>query len=96
MTKSELIEEVAERIDVPKNRASAIVNAVFDSMKQALVGDERIELRGFGSFSIRNYDARVGRNPRTGEKVQVPPKKSVHFKVGKELKHRVDTLNDYS
>lgn len=96
MTKSELIEEVAERIDVPKNRASAIVNAVFDSMKQALVSDERIELRGFGSFSIRNYDARVGRNPRTGEEVQVPPKKSVHFKVGKELKHRVDTLNDYS
>ena len=93
MTKSELIEEVAERIDVPKNRAEAIVNAVFDSMKEALLGDERIELRGFGSFSIRNYEARTGRNPRTGDTVKVPPKKSVHFKVGKELKERVDTLN---
>lgn len=95
MTKSELIAKVAERIDVPKTRADSIVNAVFDSMKQALLADDRIELRGFGSFSIRNYDARIGRNPRTGEKVQVPPKKSVHFKVGKELKHRVDTLNEY-
>lgn len=96
MTKSELIEEVADRLDVTKTRASAIVNAIFDSMKEALLSDERIELRGFGSFSIRNYDARIGRNPRTGEEVHVPPKKSVHFKVGKELKQRVDTLNDYS
>ncbi len=96
MTKSELIEEVSDRLDVPRNRASAIVNAIFDAMKGALLEDERIELRGFGSFSIRNYDARVGRNPRTGEEVEVPPKKSVHFKVGKELKQRVDTLNDYN
>ncbi len=96
MTKSELIEEVADRIDVPKSRASAIVNAIFESMKGALLEDDRIELRGFGSFSIRNYDARIGRNPRTGEEVEVPPKKSVHFKVGKELKHRVDTLNEYN
>ena len=96
MTKSELIEEVSDRLDVPRNRASAIVNAIFDAMKGALLEDERIELRGFGSFSIRNYDARVGRNPRTGEEVKVPPKKSVHFKVGKELKQRVDTLNDYN
>ncbi len=96
MTKSELIEEVADRIDVPKSRASAIVNAIFESMKGALLDDDRIELRGFGSFSIRNYDARIGRNPRTGEEVEVPPKKSVHFKVGKELKHRVDTLNEYN
>jgi integration host factor subunit beta len=95
MTKSELIAAVAERIDVPKSRADSIVNAVFDSMKQALVADERIELRGFGSFSIREYQARTGRNPRTGEEVDVPPKKSVHFKVGKELKERVDTLNEY-
>lgn len=93
MTKSELIEQVAERIDVPKNRAEAIVNAVFESMKEALLSDDRIELRGFGSFSIRHYDARTGRNPRTGDTVKVPPKKSVHFKVGKELKERVDTLN---
>ena len=95
MTKSELVEMVAERMDVSRKRAESIVNAVFDSMKQALLDDERVELRGFGSFSIRNYEGRTGRNPRTGEEVEVPPKKSVHFKVGKELRERVDTLNDY-
>ncbi len=94
MTKSELIERVSERMNIPKNRAEVVVNAVFDSMKQALLEDDRVELRGFGSFSIRNYDARTGRNPRTGEEVHVEAKKSIHFKVGKELRGRVDTLND--
>ena len=89
-----MIEQIADRIDVPKTRADPIVNAVFEAMKGALRDDDRIELRGFGSFSIREYDGRMGRNPRTGEKVRVPPKKSVHFKVGKELKNRVDTLNE--
>ena len=92
MTKSELIERVSERMEIPKSRAEIVVNAVFDSMKQALLDDQRIELRGFGSFSIRSYDARKGRNPRTGEEVDVDAKKSVHFKVGKELRDRVDTL----
>ncbi|QDG51856.1 integration host factor subunit beta [Persicimonas caeni] len=96
MTKSELIEVVAERIDIPKNRAYDVVNAIFDAMKDALLQEDRIELRGFGSFSIREYDARVGRNPRTGEEVFVDAKKSVHFKVGKELRERVDVLNEYN
>ncbi|MFW5966000.1 MAG: HU family DNA-binding protein [Persicimonas sp.] len=96
MTKSELIETVAERIDIPKNRAHKVVNAIFDAMKGALLDEDRIELRGFGSFSIREYDARVGRNPKTGEKVYVDEKKSVHFKVGKELRQRVDVLNEYN
>lgn len=96
MTKSELIELIAERIDIPKNQAYEVVNAIFDAMKDALLDEDRIELRGFGSFSIREYDARVGRNPRTGEKVFVDEKKSVHFKVGKELRERVDVLNDYN
>ena len=91
MTKSELIEALAIRIDVPKKRAEDIVNAVFDSMKDALVSEERIEIRGFGSFSIREYQAKKGRNPRTGESVQVDEKKSVHFKAGKELRERVDS-----
>ena len=95
MTKSELIETVSEKADIPKNRAEEVVNAIFDAMKDALMEDDRIELRGFGSFSIREYKARIGRNPRTGEKVRVDAKKSVHFKVGKELKERVDVLNDY-
>lgn len=96
MTKSEFIEIVAERIDIPKSQAYEIVNAVFDAMKGALIEEDRIELRGFGSFSIREYDSRQGRNPKTGEKVKVASKKSVHFKVGKELRERVDVLNDYS
>lgn len=90
MTKSELIEALAVRIDVPKKRAEDIVNAVFDSMKDALLDEERIEVRGFGSFSIRHYKAKKGRNPRTGETVQVDSKKSIHFKAGKELRERVD------
>ena len=95
MTKSELIETVSERVDIPKNHAQELVDSVFDAMKDALLDEDRIELRGFGSFSIREYDSRMGRNPRTGEKVFVDEKKSVHFKVGKELRQRVDDLNDY-
>ena len=90
MTKSELIEAVSRRIDVPKKRAEDVVNAVFDAMKDALLEDERIEVRGFGSFSIREYKAKKGRNPRTGEQVFVDEKKSVHFKAGKELRDIVD------
>lgn len=92
MTKSELIEAISARTDVPKKRAEDIVNAIFDAMKDALLEDERIEIRGFGSFSIREYDAKKGRNPRTGDEVFVDEKKSVHFKAGKELKERVNTL----
>lgn len=90
MTKSELIEAVSERIDVPKKRAEDVVNAVFEAMKGALLEDERIEVRGFGSFSIRHYKAKKGRNPRTNEEVFVDEKKSVHFKAGKELREIVD------
>ena len=90
MTKSQLIESVSDRIDVPRKRAEDVVNAVFDAMKDALLEDERIEVRGFGSFTIREYKAKKGRNPRTGAQVQVDEKKSVHFKPGKELRERVD------
>jgi integration host factor subunit beta len=93
MTKSDLIEAVSNRTDVPKKRAEDVVNAVFDTMKDALLVDDRIEIRGFGSFSIREYRAKRGRNPRTGAEVFVDKKKSVHFKAGKELRKRVDTLS---
>jgi integration host factor subunit beta len=89
MTKSDLIEEISARTNLPKKRAEDVVNAFFDSMTDALLDDQRIEVRGFGSFSIREYDARTGRNPRTGQKVEVDEKKSVHFKVGKDLRERV-------
>ncbi len=90
MTKSELIEAISLKIGVPKKRAEDVVNAVFDSMKDALLGDERIEVRGFGSFSIRERKAKKGRNPRTGEQVFVDKKKSIHFRPGKELRSIVD------
>ena len=89
MTKSELIEKVAHRINLPKKRAEEVVNAFFESMSDALLQEERIEVRGFGSFSLREYESRTGRNPRTGEKVKVDEKRSVHFKVGKELRDAV-------
>ena len=73
-----------------KGRAEAIVNAIFDSMEQALKRGERIEIRGLGSFEVRSYKAYDGRNPRTGSRVEVKPKRLPFFKVGKELKERVN------
>jgi integration host factor subunit beta len=91
MNKSELIEQLAERSPkLTKKKAEAVVNLIFESMSNALVRDDRIEIRGFGSFQIKNYDAYTGRNPRTGETISVPSKKLPFFKVGKELKDRVD------
>jgi len=90
MTKSELIEAVADKLKLPKGKAELIVNCVFDAMETALKSGERIEIRGFGSFEIRHYKAYEGRNPRTGAKVDVKPKRLPFFKVGKELKERVN------
>lgn len=86
MTKSELIEAVAERSKITKSRAELVVNCVFDSMTAALERGEGIEIRGYGSFTVREYQPYLGRNPRTGKDVQVPPKRLPFFKVGKELK----------
>ena len=91
MTKSDLIEHLSEKLKLPKGKAEQLVNIVFDSMEQALRRGERIEIRGFGSFEIRYYKAYEGRNPRTGDPVGVQPKRLPFFKVGKELKERVNT-----
>lgn len=91
MTKSELVQKIAENNphlylrDVEK-----IVDTVFDSISQALVNGDRVELRGFGAFSVKHRDARIGRNPRTGESVQVPPKSMPFFKTGKQLHERLN------
>ena len=90
MNKSELVEIIAEKSKIPKNRAEEAVNLVFDSMSEALMKGDRIEIRGFGSFVNREYESYTGRNPRSGESIQVPPKRLPFFKVGKELKERVD------
>ena len=90
MNRSELIEAVAARANLPKKQAEMAVNTIFDSMTDALIKGERVEIRGFGSFTNRHYDAYVGRNPKTGEQVPVPPKRLPFFKVGKDLRERVD------
>ena len=90
MTKSELIEAVAQRSNITKSRAELVVNCVFDAMTAALERGEGIEIRGYGSFTVRHYHAYDGRNPKSGEKVLVPEKRVPHFKPGKELRERVD------
>lgn len=90
MNKSELVEKLAERAKITKKRAEQVVNLIFEQMTEALQRGERIEIRGFGSFTNKSYDAYTGRNPRTGETIHVPAKKLPFFKVGKELKERVD------
>jgi integration host factor subunit beta len=90
VTKSDLIERLSESLKLPKGKAEAVVNVMFDSMTTALERGERIEIRGFGSFEVRSYKAYEGRNPRTGEPVHVKPKRLPFFKVGKELRERVN------
>jgi integration host factor subunit beta len=90
MTKSDLIDSLCELQKLPKGRAEALVNCIFDAMEDALKRGERIEIRGFGSFEIRDYKSYSGRNPRTGTTVEVKPKRLPFFKVGKELRDRVD------
>ena len=89
MTKSELAERLAQAQKLPKGRAGVLLDMVFDCLIQALSRDERIEIRGFGSFETRHYRARKGRNPRTGAPVQVKQKRLPFFKVGKELRDRI-------
>jgi integration host factor subunit beta len=90
VTKSELIEKISEKLKLPNGKAEQIVNCVFDSMVKALQDGEGIEIRGFGSFTVRQYKAYEGRNPRTGETVHVAPKRLPFFKVGKDLRERVN------
>jgi integration host factor subunit beta len=91
MTKSELIEALARKTQITKTRAEEIIQGIFDSMTAAMKRREGIEIRGFGSFSVREYKPYSGRNPRTGENVEVAPKRLPFFKVGKALKEMVDT-----
>jgi len=91
VNKSDLINKVADKLDSLSHRdVEIIVNQVFDSMSNSLVGGDRIEIRGFGSFEVRNRKPRIGRNPKTGRQVDVGERKVPFFKVGKELKERVN------
>ena len=90
MTKAELVEEVSRVSDLTKKHSEVIVDTVFKSIIDALHRGEKIELRGFGSFRLRRREPRKGRNPKTGDKVDVPPKKVPYFKPGKELKELIN------
>lgn len=89
MNRSELIEAISRNTDLPKKSAEAVVATVFDMIFEAMRRDERVEIRGFGSFTTRSYGAYTGRNPKTGAPVDVPPKRLPYFKVGKDLRERV-------
>ena len=90
MTKAELVERVANQINLTKKQTEVVVNTVFSSITESLAEGKKVELRGFGSFRIRQRNARVGRNPKSGQKVDVPSKKVPFFKAGKELRELVD------
>jgi len=90
MNKIELIQALKDSNLLSKSEAEAVINLVFDKMAEALSQGDRVEIRGLCSFFIKKYKAYTGRNPKTGEKVKIAPKKLPFFKVGKELKERVD------
>ncbi len=90
MNKSQLIETLSRIEDLPLKKAEEVVNTVFGDMERALIEGERVEIRGLGSFKVKQYDGYKGRNPKSGEIIEVSPKKLPFFKVGKELKERVD------
>ena len=90
MTKADLIDEVSRAVEMAHRDSESIVETVFDSIVRALRRDEKIEIRGFGSFRTRQRKARTGRNPKTGEKVGVPAKTIPFFKPSKELKDLIN------
>jgi integration host factor subunit beta len=94
VNKSELIERLAQKSGLNVLQAEEIVNLIYKRMRDTMVGGGRIEIRGFGSFVVKSYKAYQGRNPKTGQRISVSPKKLPFFKVGKELKERIDVVDD--
>ncbi|HOE17559.1 MAG TPA: HU family DNA-binding protein [Syntrophorhabdaceae bacterium] len=89
MNKMDIINKLAADINVNQKIAKIAVDTIIDSVKKAIINNERVEIRGFGSFTLREYKAYKGRNPKSGEMVNVEPKKLPYFKVGKELKEMI-------
>lgn len=96
MNKSELIEKLAAKTGINTMQAEEVVNLIYRKMRDTMISGGRIEIRGFGSFVVKEYNAYQGRNPKTGEKIPVAPKKLPFFKVGKDLKERIDSFRDAS
>ena len=90
MNKSDLIEVLSEKSNLSSKQSEEVINLIFSRMKNALIDHERIEIRGFGSFMVKDYSGYLGRNPKTGDKIEVKSKKMPFFKVGKNLRERVD------
>ena len=90
MTKAELVEKVSAQINLTNKQTEVVVNTVFQSITDSLSNGKKVELRGFGSFRIRERNARIGRNPKSGVQVDVPAKRVPFFKAGKELRELVD------
>jgi len=90
MNKSDLVTALTKETNLPLRKSEEIVNTVFETMFNALVANDRIEIRGFGSFEVRTYGGYTGRNPKTGEKITVAEKRLPFFKAGKELREKVD------
>jgi integration host factor subunit beta len=94
MTKAELVDQVADKVDLTKKQTEVIVNILFNSITEALSQGDKVELRGFGSFRIRSRNPREGRNPKTGDAVHIPAKRVPFFKAGKELREMVDKVDN--
>jgi nucleoid DNA-binding protein len=94
VTKKEIVKQISERIGLTQLKTKEIVQLTFDAILDTLLADKRIELRNFGVFEVKQRKARKARNPRTGEKVDVPPKNVVTFKPGKEMEERVRQLKN--
>ena len=90
MNKSDLVEYLAKNTDLTQKKSEKVINLVFNEMIKALKNDDKIEIRGFGSFTVKGYRSYTGRNPKTGETIEVKSKRLPFFKVGRELKKRVD------
>jgi len=92
MTKAEVIKKLSEILGISNKKAQEVVNTVFQAIENSLISGRRVEIRGFGSFKMKEYKGYMGRNPKTGVTIQVPPKRLPVFKVGKDLKERVDII----
>jgi integration host factor subunit beta len=91
MNKSDLMSTLKDKVDLSRQEAEKVVNVFFQSIEDSLCNGGRVEIRGFGSFTVNRYKSYTGRNPKTGEQIRVPSKKLPFFKVGKELKEMVDS-----
>jgi integration host factor subunit beta len=91
MTKSDIIKKLSEKENIKRKIAEEVVETVFECMREALIKGDKVEIRSFGTFKVKSYDEYEGRNPRTGEKIKVKPKKLPFFKIGKELNEKINS-----